>query len=161
MAQTHGYDSRLSWRGTTSGGYEDYDRTHRMAVGQAPDSLTLSSDPAFAGDGELPNPEQLLLAAVSSCQMLTFLAVAARSRIDVVAYDDHALAVMPSDAQPMRITRIRLRPRILIAAGDIDRVRRLVDRAHKGCFIANTVNAEILIEPTVELYGGQTGGDAR
>ena len=58
--------------------------------------------------------------------------------------------------------RIRgLRLRILIAAGDRDRVRRLVDRAHEGCFIANTVNAEILIEPTVELVGGPTGGDSR
>ncbi len=157
MTPTHTYLSRLSrlsrlsWRGSTGDGYEAYDRTHRVVVPPADGELVLSSDPAFNGDGHQPNPEQLLLAAASSCQLLGFLAIAARSRVDVLVYEDEADAVMPEDQKPIRITRITLRPRIAVAAGgDLDRVRRMVERAHDGCFIANTLNAEIVIEPVIE-----------
>ena len=69
----------------------------------------------------------------------------------MLAYEDDADAIMPEDEKPMRITRITLRPRIVVAAGDdLDRVRRMVARAHDGCFIANTLNAEILVEPVIE-----------
>ncbi len=151
MTHTHTYHSRLSWQGTTAVGYETYDRTHRVAVPPADGELILSSDPAFNGDEHLPNPEQLLLAAASSCQLLSFLAIAARSRVEVLAYDDDADAVMPEEEKPMRITRITLRPRISVAAGsDLDRVRRMVESAHESCYIANTLTAEILIEPVIE-----------
>ena len=59
--------------------------------------LELSSDPAFGGRPERLNPEQLLLMAASSCQLLSFLAVAARARLDVIAYEDEAEAMMPDD----------------------------------------------------------------
>ena len=154
MAQAHSYRSLLSWRGSTGVGYDSYDRAHRVVVPPADVELQLSSDPAFRGNERLPNPEQLLLASASSCQLLSFLAIAARSRIDVVTYDDSAEAVMPEDQKPMRITRIVLRPRIVVAAGsDLDRVRRLVDKAHDACFIANSLTAEIVIEPTVATIG--------
>ena len=151
MSDTHMYRSRLRWEGSTADGYERYDRRHRVTVPPADAELTLSSDPVFRGDARLANPEQLLLAAASSCQLLMFLAVAARSRIDVLAYTDDAEATMPEDVTPMRITRITLRPRITIAAdGDVDRVRRIVERAHEGCFIANTLTAQTTVEPVIE-----------
>jgi organic hydroperoxide reductase OsmC/OhrA len=147
---THVYRSDLAWSGTTAAGYEAYDRTHRVTTPPAPDELRLSGDPAFLGDPALMNPEQLLLAAASSCQLLSFLAYAARSRIDVVSYTDAAEGVMPEDDRPMRITSITLRPRIVVAAGtDLDRVRRLIEKAHDACFVANTLNAEMVIEPEV------------
>ena len=122
----------------------------RAAAG-AP-ALTASSDPAFRGSEALTNPEQLLLAAASSCQMLSFLAIAARSQVDVLAYSDEAEAIMPEDDKPVRITRITLRPRMLVAAGsDVERVLRIVEKAHHECYIANSVTSEILIEPSVEL----------
>ena len=148
---THTYRSTLAWRGTTAAGYERYDRTHRVTLPPAAGELTLSSDPAFLGDAGLANPEQLLLAAASSCQLLSFLAVAARARVDVLAYDDEAEATMPEEEQPMRLTKIVLRPRIVVGAGtDTDRVGRLVELAHRQCFIANSLNSEIVIEPVVE-----------
>lgn len=150
----HRYRSILSWRGSTRVGYEHYDRTHRVTVPPAHEPLTLGSDPAFRGDPRLASPEQLLLAAASSCQLLAFLARAARAHIDVLAYDDDADALMPDDPKPMRITRISLRPRVVVAAGtDADRVIHLMHRAHDGCFIANTLNAEMVIEPAVEFAG--------
>jgi organic hydroperoxide reductase OsmC/OhrA len=132
-------------------GYDAYDRTHRVATPPADGELELSSDPAFRGSPSLLNPEQLLLAAASSCQLLSYLAMAARSRIDVLSYDDEADAVMPEDVRPVRITRITLRPRIVVArGGDLDKARKLVARAHHACYIANTVNAEIVIEAVIE-----------
>jgi organic hydroperoxide reductase OsmC/OhrA len=161
MTHTHTYRSSLSWQGSTAAGYEAYDRTHSVEVPPAGGELVLSGDPAFGGDEGLPNPEQLLLAAASSCQLLSFLAVAARSRIDVLAYQDEADAIMPDDQKPMRITRITLRPRIVVAAGvDSDRVRRMVERAHEGCFIANTLNAEIVVEPVIEHARSGTAAEA-
>lgn len=152
MARAHTYRSQLSWAGSTGDGYDSYDRTHRVVVPPADVALTLSADRAFLGSPDLANPEQLLLAAVSSCQLLSFLALAARSRIDVFHYTDDAEALMPEQPTPMRITRITLRPRIVVAAGtDGDRVSRLVSLAHDGCFIANTLNAETLIEPVIDL----------
>jgi organic hydroperoxide reductase OsmC/OhrA len=151
MSHPHTYTSRLSWQGSTGVGYDAYDRTHRVATPPADGELVLSSDPAFRGSPALTNPEQLLLAAASSCQLLSYLAMAARSRIDVLSYDDEADAVMPEDLRPVRITRITLRPRIVVADGvDLDKARKLVGRAHDACYVANTVNAEIVIEPVVE-----------
>jgi len=116
--------------------------------------LTMSSDPAFRGDPAHLNPEQLLLAAAVSCQLLSFLAVAARARIDVVAYSDDAEADMPEDDPPMRITAIRLRPTITVAAGtNVDRIDRLVEVAHKECFIANSLTSAMDIRATVVLAG--------
>lgn len=139
-----------AWHGSTAAGYDAYDRRHRVDAPPAPHTLELSSDPAFRGDPALLNPEQLLVMAAASCQLLSFLAVAARARIDVVDYQDDAEGEMPEDDRPVRITRITLRPRITIR-GDIDdaRLRHLVDVAHRECFIANSLTTEVIIEPEV------------
>jgi organic hydroperoxide reductase OsmC/OhrA len=152
MSHTHTYRATLTWEGNTADGYDHYDRVHRVTVPPASHALTLSSDPAFRGDPDKPNPEQLLLAAASSCQLLSFLARAARSRIEVLAYADDAEALMPEDDPPVRITQITLRPRITVGPqANVDRVYRLVDKAHADCYIANTLNAEMRIEAKVEV----------
>jgi organic hydroperoxide reductase OsmC/OhrA len=129
-------------------GYEAYDRAHEASAPPSEATLTLSSDPAFRGDAALLDPEQLLVMAASSCQLLSFLAVAARARIDVVDYQDNAEGEMPEDDQPMRITRITLRPRITVR-GDVsdERIRHLVDVAHRECFIANSLKTDVVVEP--------------
>ena len=152
----HTYRSQLSWEGSTGVGYDHYERAHRVVMPPADGDLKLSSDPSFRGDAALPNPEVLLLAAASSCQLLSFLAIAARSRIDVLSYSDEAEAVMPEDDPPRRITRIVLRPRIVVAEGSpIDRVERLVHKAHDECYIANTLDAEMELEPEIATAGSQ------
>jgi organic hydroperoxide reductase OsmC/OhrA len=102
----------VQWSGSTGVGYDHYDRGHHARALPAADGIDLSSDPAFRGDPARTNPEQLLVLAASSCQLLSFLAVAARARLDVVAYTDAAEAVMPEDDPPVRITGITLRPHI-------------------------------------------------
>src|SRR5260370_18982254 len=84
----HKYTARGSWQGSTGAGYEHYNRNHLATAPPASGSLTLSSDPAFRGDHGKLNPEQLLVLSASSCQMLSFLAVAARARIDILEYHD-------------------------------------------------------------------------
>ena len=83
--------------------------------------------------------------------MLFFLHLASKARIDVVEYVDEASGVMPLDDEPVRLTEITLRPRIVIA-GDAseERVQKLVHTAHEHCYIANSLKSESMLEPRVE-----------
>ncbi len=154
MSREHVYETTLRWEGSTGVGYEAYDRAHEIALPPGDDRLAVSADQAFRGDPRRTNPEQLFLAAASSCQMLSFLAIAARSGVDVLAYEDRATAVMPEDRRPVWITAITLRPRIVVAAGtDLGRVRRMIDKGHEECYVANSVRTEITIEPEIVVAG--------
>jgi organic hydroperoxide reductase OsmC/OhrA len=151
----HRYTASCEWQGSTGAGYQAYSRAHDADALPAEATLRLSSDPAFGGDPALVNPEQLLVLAAASCQLLSFLAVAARARIDVVDYQDDAEGEMPEDDRPLRITRITLRPRVTIR-GDVDesRVRHLVEVAHRECFIANSLKTDVVVEPEVVTTTG-------
>lgn len=148
----HRYSASLTWSGSTAAGFERYDRSHTVGAHPAETELELSSDPAFRGDARHLNPEQLLVMAASSCQCLSFLAVAARARIDVVAYSDDAEGVMPADSSPLHIAEIVLRPRVVVR-GDVgeSRVRHLLEVGHRECFIANSLRTEIRLEATVKV----------
>ncbi len=91
------FTARTSWSGSTGVGWEDYDRTHSASVAEQTVRLT-TAEPK--GNPELANPELLLLAAASSCQMLWFLHLAAKARIDVVAYEDECEARCGRLARP-------------------------------------------------------------
>ena len=151
----HRYAARCAWSGSTGDGYENYSRAHQASAAPAQASLALSSDPTFRGDPSLLNPEQLFVLAAASCQLLSFLAVAARSRLDVISYEDDASGEMSEADKPVSIGTIRLRPRIVLTglsgdAADEARVRRLVDLAHRECYIANSLKTEVTVEPTIE-----------
>lgn len=146
----HTYSSELEWSGSTGQGYRAYGRAHTVGLGTA-GSLTVSADPAFRGDAALPNPEQLLLAAASSCQLLSFLAVAALARVDIVGYSDSAHAIMPADADPMRLTEITLHVSVVARATDEWTVRELLQKAHEECYIANTLATPVTVVADVEI----------
>lgn len=155
-APIHRYHARLAWTGSTAAGYDAYGRAHTAGAPPARTSLTLSADPAFRGDPTELNPEQLLVLAASSCQLLSFLAVAARSRINVISYHDEAEGEMSAAIKPLHINLIRLRPRIGLGRGQPDapipddaRVRHLVALAHRECYIANSLKTEVLVEPMI------------
>jgi organic hydroperoxide reductase OsmC/OhrA len=147
---THRYETRLRWTGSTGLGWDHYDRTHSVTAPPAEQEVRVTTGES-KGDPAILNPEQLLVMAASSCQMLWFLHLAAKARIDVVGYEDDALALMPDDAEPVRITEITLRPRITVSGDASDeRIHKLVHRAHDYCFISNSLNSALAIEPTVE-----------
>ena len=146
----HRYHVTCRWNGSTSTGYETYGRTHELSATPAETRLRTSSDPAFRGDPKLLNPEQLLVMAASSCQLLSFLAVAARKRLDVVDYVDQAEGFMPEHDKPVRVTRILLKPRIVVKGpADQATVRKAVEIGHEPCFIANSLKSDIRIEPEI------------
>lgn len=146
----HRYHADCTWSGSTAVGYDHYERAHTVRCPPADTELQLSGDALFLGDPSRLNPEQLLVAAAVSCQLLSFLAIAARARIDVVAYEDAAEADMPEDVTPTRITEIRLHPRITVAAGTRpEKVQRLVALAHQECYIANSVTTTVVIDATI------------
>jgi len=157
---THRYRALCRWEGTTAAGYQEYGRAHDLVCPPAHATLQLSSDPSFRGDSSRLNPEQLLVGAASSCQLLSFLAVAARARIDVISYVDDAEGEMPDHGGAMSIERIVLRPHIVVASTTSEaRLRHLVEVAHRECYIANSLRAEILVEPTFENARGHAFSD--
>lgn len=154
----HRYATALRWAGSTGAGYDAYDRSHHVGAPPAAASLHLAADPAFRGDPALLNPEQLLVAAASSCQLLSFLAVAARARLDVVSYVDDATAEMPEGDPPMRIVRIDLHPVIVLADTDrarpsAERLAHLAEVAHRECFIANSLRTDVVVHPSFRWAG--------
>ena len=147
----HRYETHLSWDGSTGVGYDDYERAHHATAAGAEQALELSSHPAFRGDPRLLDPEQLLVLSASSCQLLSFLAIAARARLDVVSYRDDAVGLMPErDDRGTWITEIHLAPHIELR-GDVPvaKVARLVELAHRECYIANSLRTEVIVEPTI------------
>jgi organic hydroperoxide reductase OsmC/OhrA len=158
MRRQHTYQVRCTWQGSTAVGYREYQREHVVTAPPARDSLTLSADPAFLGQVERLNPEQLVVMAAASCQLLSFLAVAARAHIDVLSYEDDAVGIMTEDDQPIRLTRIVLQPRIIVAPGaTAQQVRRLIEVAHDECYVANSLRTEVAVQPQVEIMGRRPG----
>jgi organic hydroperoxide reductase OsmC/OhrA len=148
--RTHHYHVRCHWSGSTGEGYDAFSRTHDAEAHPAEVSLRLSGDAAFGGDATLLNPEQLVVLAAASCQLLSFLAVAARARIDVRRYVDEGTGTMAEDDPPTRLTSIVLTPTIWVAPGPSDeRVAHLVEVAHRECYVANSLRTDIRVEPTV------------
>jgi organic hydroperoxide reductase OsmC/OhrA len=154
VSRVHRYSTRVAWSGSTADGYESYSREHALSAPPAEGELRLSGDATFGGDPRLMNPEQLIVAAASACQLLEFLALASKARIDVLEYRDEAEGTMDESDEPARIQRIVLRPRIAVAAGPSeDRVRHLVHLAHEYCYVANSLRSEIEVEPEIEVRG--------
>jgi len=167
IPHTHQYLTDVVWTGSTGVGYDAYERGHTGTARPAAAVVDLSSDPSFRGDPARLNPEQLLVLAASSCQLLSFLAIAARARVDVIAYTDHAVGEMPEGVARMSITRITLRPEVVIAVPAPSpettpettpdttaleaKVHRLLHLAHEECYIASSLRTEILLEPTLSF----------
>jgi organic hydroperoxide reductase OsmC/OhrA len=151
FTRTHLYNARIHWTGDTGEGWESYARAHSAKAPPATPDLTLTTGES-KGDPKDLNPEQLVVMAASSCQLLWFLHLAAKARISVIEYEDDAEAEMPEDDPPVRLTKIALRPRIVVKPGPSEeRVKHLVELAHKECYIANSLKTEVVIEPLVEF----------
>jgi len=145
----HLYEAELRWSGSTALGWERYDRAHSGTAPPAEQELTLTTGEA-KGDPRQLNPEQLLVMAASSCQLLWFLHLASKARIDVVEYEDRATGVMPTDVEPTSVTGSVGRPRIVVASDASDeRALKLVQTAHEHCYIAHSVKSEVRIEAEV------------
>jgi organic hydroperoxide reductase OsmC/OhrA len=154
----HSYRVTLAWtgnRGTGTSGYKDYGRDHVVHAAGKHD-IAGSSDRAFFGDTDRWNPEEMLLAALSQCHLLSYLHVASRNGIVVVDYTDSATGVMEQTADGGgHFTSATLRPVVTIAAGDAALALELHHEASAQCFIASSVNFPVGHEPEIRLYQPQ------
>jgi organic hydroperoxide reductase OsmC/OhrA len=129
--------------------YDTYNRDH-VVIFEGGARLAASAAPAYRGNPALINPEEAFVAALSSCHMLTFLAIAAKKRFLVDHYTDHAVGYLEkNDKGKLAITRVVLHPRI--AFGGVNQptpadIAQLHEQAHSGCFIANSVTTEVVVD---------------
>lgn len=146
------FTSHLEWSGSAHGATRDPAVFSReLEASFAGMTLPMSSAPGYRGDPERANPEQLLVTALSSCQALTYLFLAAKNGVAVVGYVDDAEGRLALVEGRMRVASVTLRPRITLERDeDGDLARELVEKAHRGCFIANSVSCKVEIEPTIE-----------
>ncbi|MCC2275826.1 OsmC family protein [Streptomyces sp. ET3-23] len=156
MTETHTYDVTIEWTGNLgpgTAGYRSFSRAHEvLAEGKTP--IAASSDPAFRGDPDRWNPEELLVASVAQCHMLWYLHLCAVGGVTVVDYEDRAHGVMTMDASGGggRITEVVLRPEVTVAEASMtDKARALHGDVHAVCFIARSVNFPIRHEPVVRV----------
>lgn len=153
MIGEHDYALRSVWtgnRGTGTSGYRDYDRAVTISVAGKPD-LSASSDKPFRGDPAKWNPEDLLLAALSECHLLSYLHACVTVGVVVVSYRDRASGVMREDgAGGGAFVEVLLRPEVVVAeASMIEAAERAHAQANEWCFIANSMNFPVRHQATV------------
>lgn len=151
MSATHRFRISLDWTGnlgTGTSGYRDYDRRHELS-GPGKQVIACSSDPAFRGDGTRYNPEELFVGSLSTCHMLWYLHLCAVAGVVVEDYHDDAEGTMQLDPNGGgRFVEVILRPRCRYAAPvDAERIRQLHEESHALCFIANSVNFPVRVQP--------------
>jgi organic hydroperoxide reductase OsmC/OhrA len=156
MKLQHHYAVDLEWlgnRGTGTSGYREYGRQHVVRTQDAP-AIDGSADRAFHGDLERWNPEELLLAALSQCHLLSYLHVAVLHGIVVEEYVDAASGTMEQTADGGgHFTSATLRPVVTISSGDPELARAIHAEANAKCFIASSVNFPVVHEPVIRLAG--------
>lgn len=154
MARTHHYTTALEWTGNLSNGtssYTAYGREHTISIQGKPD-IFASSDPAFRGNAARHNPEELLVAALSSCHMLWYLHLCADAGVVVIAYVDVAKGTMEESSSGGRFTEVVLNPKVTVVKAEmIEKANALHDEAHKMCFIANSCNFPVRHLPECEV----------
>lgn len=155
MKLEHHYAVEVEWlgnRGTGTSGYRDYGREVIVRVDGKP-SIEGSSDKPFHGDASRWNPEDMLLAALAQCHLLSYLHVAVLRGVVVTDYVDSAAGTMVQTPDGGgRFTEVILRPVVTVASDDmIDGAREAHHEASQKCFIANSVNFAVRHEPTVQV----------
>ena len=147
--KNHTYNVQVTWTGNTGEGTRrpnGYSKNHEVRA-SGKHVIEASSDPAFAGDPNRYNPEELLVAALSQCHMLWFLSRCAKHGVVVTAYEDDATGTMSEDRTGGgEFTSVTLHPRITLASeADPELLGRLHEESHQLCFIARSVNFPVVV----------------
>lgn len=159
-SRSHRYEVELAWTGNTGEGtatYRSYARDHELTRPDVPARPPIlgTADPAFRGVEERWNPEELLVASLSQCHMLWYLALCSQRGIVVTAYADRPYGTMTETADGGgAFDEVVLRPSVTIAAQDRRaEAEALHAEAHRLCFIANSVNFPVRHEPELKAEG--------
>lgn len=137
----------LSWeKGDVPFTYDAYPRNHSISFKDGQERIIASASPSYRGDGSKADPEDMLVAALSSCHMLSFLAIAAKKKLTVHSYQDDAVGFLENDGGKLWITRVILRPQVAIDT-DAETLSHIHHLAHEACFIASSVKTNVTVEP--------------
>ncbi|MEE2690541.1 MAG: OsmC family protein [Pseudomonadota bacterium] len=141
--------AEIVWKRTSeSFAYDHYNRAHLWRFDGGVETPA-SASPAYKGEPERVDPEEAFVASLSSCHMLTFLAIAAKKRLVVDAYEDRAVGHMEKNAEGrLAITRVDLHPHITFASGtevDAATLKKMHHDSHEQCFIANSVKTMVIV----------------
>ncbi|WVT77850.1 OsmC family protein (plasmid) [Sinorhizobium chiapasense] len=141
---------RLEWAATEhSKQTGTYSRDHKAIISPHV-TIPVSAAPDYLGNSELADPEQLLVSALASCHMLYFLAICEGSGYAVSSYADEGIGKVSKSPEGFySVSSITLRPKVSFSSEkqpDRETLERLHHRAHKGCFIANSIKSSVSIE---------------
>ncbi|WP_158753607.1 OsmC family protein [Dyella sp. S184] len=148
----HHYRVDVVWTGNLGSGtdgYRNYSRDHEIRIAGKP-TLAGSSDPTFRGDAARHNPEDMLVTALSTCHMLSYLHMVTVAGVVVTAYSDAAEGTMATEGDGGRFVEVVLHPTVTISAGsDPVKAEAAHEAAHHACFIANSVNFPVRCEQRI------------
>ncbi len=151
--RTHRYRTTVRWTGNLGTGtrkYGGYSRDHAVEVDGKPPIPATSGLAPRSGAGRY-NPDELLVAALSSCHMLWYLHLCSEAGVEVVEYVDEAEGTLALAADGTgQFVRATLHPRVVLAAGSEGVARELHAEAHRRCFVARSVNFPVACEPVIE-----------
>ena len=141
--------TKLNWnRATPDFDYKTYNRSHTVTFKNG-QPLEMSASVAYKGDASMVDPEEAFVAALSSCHMLSFLAIASGKKFVVDSYEDDAIGHLEKNAEgQFAVTRVTLHPQVKFGGNGPDAAthRQMHDKAHHACFIANSVKTDVTVE---------------
>jgi organic hydroperoxide reductase OsmC/OhrA len=143
--------AKIEWnRETPDFDYRTYNRDHNWSF-DAGITIRASAAPAYLGSASCVDPEEAFVASLSSCHMLTFLAICCRQKFVVDSYHDEAIGILAKNSGgQLAINKVTLRPKVRFGGEKIptpEETTRMHDQAHHGCFIANSVKTNVVVEP--------------
>jgi organic hydroperoxide reductase OsmC/OhrA len=155
MKGQHNYTLTVKWTGNKGTGTSDYsafERSHSIIIDNKTE-ISCSSDPSFRGDKRKHNPEELFVAALSSCHMLWYLHLCAEAKVIVVDYVDNATGVMVETLNGGgHFTEVTLNPMVTVTAiSMIEKAYELHKKANELCFIANSVNFPVRHNAAIKI----------
>ncbi|MBC7523974.1 MAG: OsmC family protein [Flavobacterium sp.] len=153
MNTLHSYKLSVKWTGNQGIGtsnYKDFDRSYSIQIKKKAHVLG-SAHPQFRGDKTKHNPQELLLASVSSCHMLWYLHLCAEEKIVVTDYVDNATAILEETKDGNgKFSSIILNPTIMVSEkGIIENATALYKKANEFCFVANSLNIKVDLQPII------------
>lgn len=156
MSDAHQFETTLRWPATSTQALPPEPAFSRNSIlgGTGKPDVPASSPAVYGGDDTRYNPEELLLMALAQCHMLTYLAIAAKKRMTILAYEDRATGTLSvgdhGTAGKMSMQEVTLHPRVIVAKGtNLAEAEAIHEKAHANCFIANSVNFPVTHEAVI------------
>ena len=144
MSDQHNYEVNLQWNN---------DRKGTLSSPVLPNQIEVATPPDFPkGMAGIWSPEHLFVAAVNSCLMTTFLAIAENSKIEFISFESNAVGIVDKVDGKYAVTEIILKPKLVIPPSQhTDRAKRVIEMSEKACLISNSIKTKITLEPIVEV----------